>query len=269
MSQDQSPADLLSAADPALTITDEELEHSRQRSLSFVNSEVTHIAVGGSVHDFHRSPAKRHWGRLVAAGLAAATVAACLLAALSLVTGPFNMAAAPTVTGATVTVPTPVTAAPAPVPNPSPTSVSAEPSPSAGTGPSPRPASTVNPEDYRTNFGTGYYFTSPSGNLLCGIRPDFLNAVGCEANSVVANLPRCDDPRGNAPMISLTSAGAVDATCTNQGVFVVPGAKVLQYGQEIHVGTFSCQSQESGITCREAHTGNAFLASRQEFARIP
>jgi hypothetical protein len=45
--------------------------------------------------------------------------------------------------------------------------------------------------------------------------------------------------------------------------------RVLQYGQEIHVGTFSCQSQETGITCREARTGHAFLASREEFAQIP
>jgi len=38
MSQDHSAADMLSAADPALTITEEELIRSRQRSLSFVNS---------------------------------------------------------------------------------------------------------------------------------------------------------------------------------------------------------------------------------------
>jgi LysM repeat protein len=96
LSQDQSAAALLSAADPALTITEEELIRSRQRSLSFVNSEVTHIAVGGSVHDFHGVPAKRHWGRFAVAGLAAAAVAACVLVAPSLVTSPVNMAAAPT-----------------------------------------------------------------------------------------------------------------------------------------------------------------------------
>lgn len=98
MSKDQSLADLLSAADPALMITDGELDRSRDRSLSFVNSDVTHIAVGGSVHAFHRSPAKRHWRRFASAGLAAAAVAACVLVVSSLVTGPVNTAAAPTVT---------------------------------------------------------------------------------------------------------------------------------------------------------------------------
>lgn len=102
MSPDESAADLLSAADPALTITEEELIRSRQGSLSFVNSEVTHIAVGRSVHDFHRAPAKRHWGRFAAAGLAAAAVAAGVLVATGFVTGPENTAAAPTVGEATV-----------------------------------------------------------------------------------------------------------------------------------------------------------------------
>jgi LysM repeat protein len=101
MSQDHSAADLLSAADPALTITEEELIRSRQQSLSFLHSEVTHIAVGGSVHDFHRAPAKRHWSRFAAAGLAAAAVAASILVATGLVPGPVNMAAAPTVTEVT------------------------------------------------------------------------------------------------------------------------------------------------------------------------
>lgn len=158
--------------------------------------------------------------------------------------------------------------------------------------PSPGPFSVVNAEDYRSESGGGYFFTSPSGNLLCGILNDYpkpppnnVTAVGCEAKSVVANLPRCDDPKGNAPTISLTSAGAIEPGCTNQGIYVLPDPKVptgtsaemqasvytrvLQYGEEIHVGTFSCQSQEKGITCREARTGHAFLASREEFAQIP
>jgi LysM repeat protein len=96
MSHDQSAFDLLSAADPALMITDEELDRSRQRSLSFVNSEATHIAVGGSIHDFHRRPAKRHWGRFAVAGLAAAAVAASVLVGSTLASRPDNTAAVPT-----------------------------------------------------------------------------------------------------------------------------------------------------------------------------
>jgi hypothetical protein len=87
--------DMLSAADPALMITEEELNRSRERSLSFMDSDVTHIAVGGSIHDFHRAPAKRRWGRLAVAGLGAvAAVAASVLVASSFGTAPVNTAAA-------------------------------------------------------------------------------------------------------------------------------------------------------------------------------
>ncbi|MGO4247993.1 LysM peptidoglycan-binding domain-containing protein [Paenarthrobacter sp. RAF54_2] len=103
MSHDNSAFDLLSAADPALTITDEELNRSRQRSLSFVNSEATHIAIGGSIHDFHRMPAKRHWGRFAVAGLAAAAVAVSVLVGSTLASRPDNTAAVPTAEAVTPT----------------------------------------------------------------------------------------------------------------------------------------------------------------------
>ena len=103
MSPDKTAADLLSAADPALTITEEELILSRQRSLSFMNSDVTQIAVGGSVDDFHRVPPKRHWGRFAAAGLAVAAVAACIVIVSNPGTSPDITAAAPTTAEATAT----------------------------------------------------------------------------------------------------------------------------------------------------------------------
>jgi LysM repeat protein len=105
MSHDQSVAELLSAADPALTITEDELIRSRQRSLSFVNSEVTHLTVGGSVHDFHRPPAKRHWRPLAAAGLVAAAVASCIIVASNLVERPDDTAAAPSATSTALATP--------------------------------------------------------------------------------------------------------------------------------------------------------------------
>src|SRR6478609_4237512 len=67
------------SADPALEITEDEIVRSRARSLLFTGSEVTHIAVGGSIGEFHRPPAKRRWGRLAGAGIAAAAVAAVVV----------------------------------------------------------------------------------------------------------------------------------------------------------------------------------------------
>lgn len=99
MSQDPTfsikAPDRLSSADPALMITEEELIRSRERSLSFMDSDVTHIAVGGSIHEFHRATAKRRWVRLVVAGLGAvAAVAASVLVASAFGTAPVNTSAA-------------------------------------------------------------------------------------------------------------------------------------------------------------------------------
>jgi LysM repeat protein len=98
MSDDQSVAELLSAADPAHTITEDELARSRQRSLSFVHPEVTYLTLGGSVHDFHRTPAKRRWRPVATAGLVAAAVASCIVVASNLVERLDDTAAAPSAT---------------------------------------------------------------------------------------------------------------------------------------------------------------------------
>ncbi|MGG5170635.1 LysM peptidoglycan-binding domain-containing protein [Pseudarthrobacter sp. J1738] len=96
MSHEHSALDLLLAADPALAITEEELDRSRQQSASFINSDVTHIAVGGSISDFHRVPAKRHWGRFALAGLVAAAIVAIAFAAWALVPSVDHSATVPT-----------------------------------------------------------------------------------------------------------------------------------------------------------------------------
>ncbi|MGO4229984.1 hypothetical protein AB4Y72_14055 [Arthrobacter sp. YAF34] len=87
----------INSADPALEITEAEFARSRAKSLLFMDSEVTHIAVGGSISEFHRPPAKRHWGRLSGVGIAAAAVAAVVvtsvLTASALQTPPAETAA--------------------------------------------------------------------------------------------------------------------------------------------------------------------------------
>ncbi|WP_346959226.1 LysM domain-containing protein [uncultured Arthrobacter sp.] len=144
MSPDKTAADLLSAADPALAITEEELILSRQRSLSFMNSDVTQIAVGGSVDDFHRVPAKRHWGRFAAAGLAVAAVAACIVIVSNPGTRPDITAAAPTAAEATATA-TP-----------------------AGTGTSSLAGPIVT-----DSFGNADYYTTVSGDTSAGVAASF------------------------------------------------------------------------------------------------
>ncbi|MET4541471.1 hypothetical protein ABIE37_003269 [Arthrobacter bambusae] len=67
-----STLDRLAAADPALTVTEDELARSREKSLAVMATDAEQLAVGGSIHDFHRRSAGRR-GRLTAGfGLVAA-----------------------------------------------------------------------------------------------------------------------------------------------------------------------------------------------------
>lgn len=128
----------------------------------------------------------------------------------------------------------------------------------------------VDPAAFLTNSGN-HHFISPSGNLYCGIMHDRTQLLaGCQAQSIVGNLPQCDDPMVlSGPMIALVDDGTVGAGCTSEGVFVGAEGKVLGYGQRITVGAIRCSSLENGITCEDLDTGAAFIASRAIFAQIP
>ncbi|MFE4197887.1 hypothetical protein ACFRJ9_18690 [Paenarthrobacter sp. NPDC056912] len=66
----------LTAADPALAITEEELSRSREKSLAAMDADAGYLAVGGSIADFHKQPGKRRIRLIAGYGLAAAAAAA-------------------------------------------------------------------------------------------------------------------------------------------------------------------------------------------------
>lgn len=115
-----------------------------------------------------------------------------------------------------------------------------------------------------------YYFSSPSGNLYCGIFGDGTQLLGgCQSQTVVRNLPECDDPmRLSGPMISLIRGGGVDAGCTSEGVYVDEVANVLEYGQRLTIGTTTCGSFKAGVRCKNSKTGAEFMASRNSFSEV-
>ncbi|MCW4465857.1 hypothetical protein OK351_10105 [Glutamicibacter sp. MNS18] len=128
----------------------------------------------------------------------------------------------------------------------------------------------VDPTPFLSDSGN-HYFTSPSGNLYCGILHDGTQLLaGCQALSIVGNLPECDDPMVlSGPMISLVDDGTVGAGCTSEGVYVGEAGKVLGYGERITVGAIRCSSLEDGVTCEDLEKGAKFLASRAAFTQIP
>ncbi len=70
-----STLDRLAAADPALTVTEDELARSREKSLAVMATDAEQLAVGGSIHDFHRRSGGRPMPLLARYGLAAAAAA--------------------------------------------------------------------------------------------------------------------------------------------------------------------------------------------------
>ncbi|MGA8787729.1 MAG: hypothetical protein WB535_02145, partial [Paenarthrobacter sp.] len=71
-----STLDRLAAADPALTVTEDELARSREKSLAVIATDAEQLSVGGSVENFHRRPPNvRRLRVLAGAGLAAAAAA--------------------------------------------------------------------------------------------------------------------------------------------------------------------------------------------------
>lgn len=112
--------------------------------------------------------------------------------------------------------------------------------------------------------GDGYFFRSPTGNVLCGINspnaPGTL--VGCQTRySVPGNTGReCLNTENNTYGVQVLQTGEVQQICTNQGIFVADDMRVLEYGQVIGVtGTF-CRSTEAGIACYDGDRG--FMISR-------
>lgn len=115
--RDLSAAELdrLLAADPASDVTESELARSRARSLSFRESEVTHIFASGPEKDRHQTPFKRR--RMAGGIMAAAAVAAAVVTATFLQVPPMEAPAAsapPTATDVAAGTATPAaTATPA------------------------------------------------------------------------------------------------------------------------------------------------------------
>lgn len=136
--------------------------------------------------------------------------------------------------------------------------------------PSNVPFTLVDPEKFQGVTPGNYYFSSPSGNLYCAIFGDETPYLaGCQSQTIVKNLPECNDPmRLSGPMVSLVESGGVEANCTSEGVYVDAENNVLEYRQQLTVGTTTCSSLKTGVTCKSAKTGAEFLASKNSFAEI-
>lgn len=132
----------------------------------------------------------------------------------------------------------------------------------------PEPSITsVDLEQYRgQDRNDGYFFVSPSGNLACGILHS--GVTGCQAWSLVANLPECDNPLGNSsPAIEFARGQRATGFCLTDGAFV-GSSRTLEYDTQIRASGFTCVSQTTGVTCIDDLTGLGFIAARAGFIPI-
>ncbi|NKX91529.1 DUF6636 domain-containing protein [Nocardia coubleae] len=118
----------------------------------------------------------------------------------------------------------------------------------------------------------GYYFQSPTGNIMCGFLTAAPYGVGCQlgkANIISPKLPNCTDAP-NRKVAAHLYQGKSELLCTSQGIFVgIPqdgspaGGAVLNYGQSVTVNGYTCDSSSQGVRCMADGHGFAISADDQ------
>jgi hypothetical protein len=135
-------------------------------------------------------------------------------------------------------------------------------------------AASVDPELFwAVSEGSGgYCFTTPSGEWRCAILQWGKTATaGCQPSTSidmpVAGAPMAPNDYDGSP--AMPNAIVIDAgqparfAALGQAVYWRFGgpARVLEYGETLSVMGFTCNVQESGVSCREDATGNGFSFS--------
>jgi len=105
-------------------------------------------------------------------------------------------------------------------------------------------------------------FTSPTGNIGCYIDQ---RSVRCDIGDRDWEPPKapgsCKLDYGQG--IELPAGGAAAFVCA--GDTALGGGDVLDYGTSIGAGLLLCESEQSGMTCRDAETGRGFTLSKQGY----
>lgn len=124
-------------------------------------------------------------------------------------------------------------------------------------------AGNVDPVTFRTGSDK-YNFTSPTGNIHCGIwdadGPE--GRVGCQAvdGRNPFDGPQCSNAENDKVAVRVTAAGS-ESMCTTQGIYVDANAPILEFGQVLSVEDVVCRSGPDDIIGCTAPTGG-FTFSR-------
>ena len=106
-------------------------------------------------------------------------------------------------------------------------------------------------------------FRSPSGNVGCMIDTDYVRCdIGDHDWSPPPRPADCEFDYGQG--ISIAPGEPAQFVCAGD-TSQAPDADPLPYDESITAGHMSCESAESGITCRDAESGNGFTISREAY----
>lgn len=107
-------------------------------------------------------------------------------------------------------------------------------------------------------------FTSPSGNIGCYIDPV---QVRCDITEHTWTPPPRPDtcPSFTGYGQGLVLRAGIDAKVVCAGDTAMTQGNTLAYGDSITAGPLRCDSDESGITCKDSSTGHGFTISRDSY----
>lgn len=74
--------------------------------------------------------------------------------------------------------------------------------------------------------------------------------------------PDCEFDYGQG--VTLSAGAAAELVCAGDTVLGSNGQE-LGYGQSINAGLLRCESEESGLSCRDIETGRGFELSREGY----
>ena len=118
------------------------------------------------------------------------------------------------------------------------------------------------PADVQADEPTG--FISPTGNIGCFIDR---RQVRCDISDRDWDPPSrpadCPSEVDYGQGIQLRAGAAPELVCA--GDTVLGGGQELPYGQSIASGLLRCESEESGMSCRDVETGRGFTLSKESY----
>lgn len=113
-------------------------------------------------------------------------------------------------------------------------------------------------------------FTSPSGNISCGLASGGGGESGCQIRSRLWDPPAqisCGSGTFDPGFVALTAGGGEVGRCGSAQPFPLYGAE-LAYGSTVTFGDFACRSETSFVACASVDTGAGFLLSRSDITLI-